>query len=127
MSINPVSAIVTPNDLARDSTPRVGPRRVAAAAKQPDMGPRSNREVPQPQSAPATFELPQDEVQVQRDPAGSGQIVIKYLDGKGNLILQVPSSQVLGLARAIEQTFAAQAKDRAETPPPAEEGATHAD
>jgi hypothetical protein len=72
--------------------------------------------------------MPQDEVQVQRDPAGSGQIVIKYLDDKGNLVLQVPSSQLLGLARAIEQTFNEQARDRAaasEAQTAAEQGAPH--
>jgi uncharacterized FlaG/YvyC family protein len=49
--------------------------------------------------------MSQDEVRVQRDSGVNSQIVIKYLDSKGNLILQIPSSQVLGLARAIEQAL----------------------
>jgi len=44
----------------------------------------------------------EDEVQVQRD-SSTGAIVIKYLDQAGNVVLQVPSSQVLSLARAIEK------------------------
>ena len=32
-----------------------------------------------------------------------GAIVIRYLDAHGNVVLQVPSSQVLELARSIRQ------------------------
>jgi uncharacterized FlaG/YvyC family protein len=49
---------------------------------------------------------------VQRDDESNGQIVIKYLDHSGQVILQIPSSQVLGLARAIEKTFEEQASHR---------------
>jgi uncharacterized FlaG/YvyC family protein len=54
-------------------------------------------------------EMPRDEVQVQRVNGASGDIVIRYIDASGNLILQIPSSQVLGLARAIEQALEEQA------------------
>jgi uncharacterized FlaG/YvyC family protein len=58
--------------------------------------------------------MPTDEVQVQRDSATT-EIVIKYLDGSGNVILQVPSSQVLDVARAIDQGLQQESKDRATT------------
>lgn len=121
MSINPVSNI-TSNDLASDPNLRVAPQR--SAAHRSDSEPRPTREIKKPQSDPASFELPQDEVQVQRDPAGSGQIIIRYLDSKGNLILQVPSSQLLGLARSIEETLSAQAKSHA-ADDATEQGDTH--
>ena len=54
-------------------------------------------------------QMPQDEVQVQRVNGAGGDIVIRYLDASGNLILQIPSSQVLGLARAVEQALEEQA------------------
>jgi biopolymer transport protein ExbD len=55
-------------------------------------------------------ELPQDEVQVQRD--SQNQIVIKYLDGSGRVIFQVPSSQIVALQRAIEQALEDQVQRR---------------
>jgi len=63
--------------------------------------------------------MPQDEVQVQRDSGTNGDIVIKYMDHFGNVVLQIPSSQVLGVAHAIDQELAQEAKARAvasETP-----------
>jgi uncharacterized FlaG/YvyC family protein len=122
MSINPVSATI-PNDFAPDSTPRGRGQSSAAAEKQVEMEPRPNREIRKQQPEPVSTELAEDEVQVQRDPAGSGQIVIKYLDSKGNLILQVPSPQVLGLARAIEESFSVEAKAHAAND--AEQGENH--
>lgn len=110
MSINPVSASIS-NDLASDTEGHADTQRTPAASES-DLERRSNRELPNPPSPSAPPELPQDEVEVQRDPAGSGQIVVKYLDAKGNLILQVPSAQVLKLARSIEQALDSQAKSR---------------
>jgi hypothetical protein len=49
---------------------------------------------------------------VQRDPETT-EIVIKYLDRSGSVILQVPSSQVLGVAHAIDQDLAQEAKVQA--------------
>jgi len=57
--------------------------------------------------------MAQDEVQVQRTDGVSGDIVIKYVDASGSLILQIPSEQVLGLARAVERAIEAQDNRRA--------------
>jgi len=54
----------------------------------------------------------QDEVQVQRTNDGRGDIVIRYVDPHGNLILQIPSSQLLGLARAIDHALEEQASQK---------------
>ena len=110
MSINPVSNIPS-NDPASNAELALGTHRTPAAHDS-DSEPRANRETSGQQPSAAPSELPQDEVQVQRDPAGSGQIVVKYLDAKGNLILQVPSEQVLKLARSIEQTLDLKARSR---------------
>ncbi len=56
-------------------------------------------------------ELPQDEVEVQRDQA-MAEIVVKYLypERSGSVILQVPSSEALGVAHAIDEYLAQDAK-----------------
>lgn len=66
-------------------------------------GTKSNREIAEIRTQTKEAELPQDEVQVQRD--GQNQIVIKYLDSSGKIIFQVPSSQILALQQAIEQAL----------------------
>jgi len=53
---------------------------------------------PQPQ-------LPEDEVQLQRDSELPNELVVRYVDGSGNLILQVPAEQVLQFERAIAAEF----------------------
>jgi len=55
----------------------------------------------------------QDAVQVQRETGN--QIVIRYLDRCGQVIVQVPSSQVLELEKAIEQALEAQQVSQAES------------
>ncbi|MFZ1158399.1 MAG: hypothetical protein WAO10_11495 [Candidatus Sulfotelmatobacter sp.] len=62
-------------------------------------------------SSPA--QLPQDEVQVQRDSQIKDEVIIKYLNtATGDLILQVPSAEVLSVDRGIYQEFQQQAKVR---------------
>lgn len=76
----------------------------------PDSEPLPIRQTNIPTKQKKTVELPQDEVQVQRD--SQNQIVIKYLDGSGRVIFQVPSSQVVALQRAIEQALEDQVQRR---------------
>ena len=77
-----------------------------------ESGTKPTAEHPPSKAAPESAEMPRDEVQVQRVNGASGDIVIRYLDASGNLILQIPSSQVLGLARAVEQALEDQASRR---------------
>lgn len=115
MSINPVQgteAIQIPPVEARARQQPPAPAR--ARAQEPDSGNLPKKEIRVPESAAASFEIPQDEVQVQRDSETNGVIVIKYLDHSGSVILQVPSSQVLGMMRAIDQDFAEKGKARSE-------------
>jgi uncharacterized FlaG/YvyC family protein len=91
---------------------------------QPDSGrvPEQNSDLLQ--NAHSSIEMPEDEVQVQRDSEADGVIVVKYLDHSGNLIVQVPSSQVLSVMRGINQDFQAEAKVRSSrsAEPPANQG-----
>ena len=111
MSIDPVTAINPAADSASGATP------VRQSGEAPDprpsrrsiSGTKPTVETPSGKLTSPAPEMPQDEVEVQRANDGSGDIVIRYMDPNGNLILQIPSSQVLGLARAIEHALEEQA------------------
>ena len=79
----------------------------------PDSGTPAKRENQGVQDAASAPEMPQDEVEVQREGKLNGEIVIKYLDRSGDVILQVPSPQVLNLDRSIAHDTASPA----ESPP----------
>lgn len=114
MSTNPVQApnllnsLEGPRSLGPDARSRQSSELPRQLAK-PNSGAEPKPVRHDLEHAPQSFELPQDVVQVQRDRETNNQIVIRYLDASGELILQVPSSQVLGLSRAIAQTFEEQA------------------
>lgn len=85
----------------------------AERAAQPETGNLPKQEQPGTRNVPSPADLPQDEVQVQRDSQIRDEVVIKYLNtATGDLILQVPSEQVLSVDRGIYQEFQQQAKAR---------------
>jgi len=86
----------------RDAQVSISENRSAASSS--NSGSEPKQALHEKETTSQSSELSQDEVQVQQD-GGDGKIVIRYLDGSGNLILQVPSPQVLGLARAIDQAL----------------------
>jgi hypothetical protein len=111
MSINPVSGIEAASTQWADGNPyRNGSAAANPRPAPPDPGTSPKQEAHLSQSTPSLAELPQDEVQVQRDSGTNDEIVIRYVDRYGQLILQVPSSQVLEVARAIDQEMAQEAK-----------------
>ena len=116
MSINPVPAVGNATNSApttggvRPFHGRTSEHQVPSA--QPNSGPGPRQEIRQRSQTSEPSETAKDEVQVQRDSESNGQIVIRYLDHAGQVILQVPSSQVLGLARAIERALEEQATRR---------------
>jgi hypothetical protein len=136
MSINPVQGI-GPADATRfdNANSRPAPQTQAgetAKSAQPAAGNPPKQEVRASETAKLSAPLPQDEVEVQRDSTADGEIVIKYLDHSGNVILQVPSSEVLGVTRAIDRDFQREAKLRASVSGTAsananEGGKTHGD
>jgi len=107
-SINPVSeteaAAVTGNGANASAPQRARAVVSTGSPVSPDKGSAPNPEVRTPQNTAVSAELPQDEVQVQRDGA-SGKVVIRYLDPHGNLIVQIPSSEVLRLAQAVDRAL----------------------
>jgi len=56
-------------------------------------------------SVSPTYELPQDVVEVHQDPEDKGQVIIRHLDKAGDVVLQVPSNQELGVEHGIAQEF----------------------
>jgi hypothetical protein len=114
MSTNPVQTIATADNsqLGSEDLRSKSAQTSVPSSGTPDSGTSPKQETSQPSQTAALAEFPQDEVQVQRDSQTNGDIVIRYVDHLGDLVLQVPSSQVLGLARAIDQALAQEAKAR---------------
>jgi len=117
MSINPAQAV---GPEAAVQPAETNPRPLAAhggtvpvpGSSQPESGNAPKQEASVSPNPASSSELPQDEVQVQRDSQTNGDIVVKYLDHSGNVIVQIPSTELLGLARAINEDFQRQAKAR---------------
>jgi hypothetical protein len=65
----------------------------------------STEETPGPQKAQIVTSSTQDEVKVQLEPPGE-IVVYQFVNQQGSLILQVPSEQILSLARQIAQELA---------------------
>ncbi len=125
MSINPVPGIVPVGEVApgegqpraRQSQSAPAPEPAVKTEAPPDLGTPPKQERSSPEIAPAAAEFPQDEVQLQQDPQMKNQVIVRYLDkATGDVVLQVPSAQVLAVARAIYEDFQKQ------TAPPADEG-----
>jgi hypothetical protein len=120
MSINPAPMIWPATEpQLEDANPRPQPPQPVSengGPAQTDSGNSPTADTAILPGAPQAAEPPQDEVDVQRDSQTGGDVVIQYKDQSGNLILQVPSSQVLGLERALRQEFRekADAQARAE-------------
>ncbi len=116
MSIDPVTTIRP----ATDSLPAPGnirdqqlsPAATPANCAQPNSACKPKEEIRDLRNDSQSSELPRDEVQVQQGSETNGRIVIKYLDHSGKLILQVPTSQVLGLARAVDRALEEQTQTR---------------
>jgi hypothetical protein len=122
MSINPATDVTYAIDTQLPGKQmRAGESAPLQRPPAPVLGVRPQRDFPDGSSEPISAETPVDEVQVQQT---SGRIVIRYLDHSGDLILQVPSSQVLGLARAIEEALEQQTKSRGENSPEPVKGGT---
>jgi hypothetical protein len=117
MSIHPVQGTGPANETQfADANVRPWPPRssapAAAGSSQLNSEVAPKQELRNPQNESASREMPQDVVQVQRDGGTNGEIVIRYLDRSGDVILQVPSAQVLAMTRTIDENFQQEAKAR---------------
>ncbi len=114
MSISPAPGIITSaglsctdgNDARATQSPSLG------RPTSPGLGTEPIQEIGNQKKPAPSLESSQDEVQVQQDSA-DGKIIIRYLDQSGSLILQIPSSELLRLAHAIDQALEQQARSRA--------------
>jgi hypothetical protein len=110
MSILPVS-IIGPAIEMPDSQDLRAPRRTVPA--QPDSGTAPDAKPTSSPNVSSLAEMPEDEVEVQRDSQNNGEIVVRYVDHSGNLILQMPTEQVLNMTRAIEEGLEREQQSRA--------------
>jgi uncharacterized FlaG/YvyC family protein len=113
MSISPVPATLALTEMQ----PATAHSHAQGNASGGSAEPITERE-PKPEATPVPkdslpAELPQDEVEVQRDMQSGGEIVVRYIDSSGDLILQVPTEQVLEVARAIDQNLEREQTTRA--------------
>lgn len=121
MSINPVSAISSTTEAQAPTAESHAQSRSSMASAQPVSGRDPKSESVNSPESTLLSELPQDEVEVQRDSQADGTIVVRYMDHAGNLILQVPSEQVLGVTRAIDQDLEHEQELRAKAEGPVED------
>ncbi|HEV2398256.1 MAG TPA: hypothetical protein VGS27_15045 [Candidatus Sulfotelmatobacter sp.] len=129
MSIDPVTNITSVSEAqSLDSRLNVDKANLRSFAQRgwsaTDSGTRPKQEIHGSPSSARSPEMTADEIQVQQDRQTHGRIVIRYLDHAGDVILQVPSAQVLGLQQAIEQALEQQAKLQTENNQAIDEGAT---
>lgn len=80
------------------------PEEVRAVAQVPLSGGDLYGKTVQPENAPAVAADPQDEVKVQFEPPGE-VAVYQFVSQDGTLIVQVPSEQMLNIAREISQAM----------------------
>jgi len=74
----------------------------------PGSGSVLTGEISNSQNSPPVFARPPDEVKVQFEPPGE-ITVYQFVDQYGDVILQVPTQQLLNLARQIAQELAEEA------------------
>jgi hypothetical protein len=90
----------------------------------PSSGYGPTQEAPVQKDVSPASQLPEDEVQLQRDSGLQNELIVRYVDKTGNLILQVPAEQLLNLERAIAAEFQ-QAKPPATTEGENQKGGSH--
>lgn len=122
MSINPVPAAGPVNEApagalqphVRQSQSDSTPDPVGTVTPS-DLGTPPKQESSIANYAPLPAEFPEDEVQLQQDSEIKDQVVVRYLDkASGQVVLQVPSAQVLAVDRGIYDEFRKQASPATE-------------
>lgn len=121
---------VNPNEGSSRAQARPESGAAAEEAAQPVSGTLPKEETSTAKSAPSTYELLDDVVEVHQDPETKDRVIIQYLDQAKNVVLQVPSSEELSVERGIAQDLQEAAKLRANastTTGNEERGKTHGD
>jgi hypothetical protein len=117
MSIAPVASF-PPANTEHSADPAVGSGHAPVSGganrpAQPVSETLSKKESSAAKNIPATYELPEDVVEVHQDPDIKSQVIVEYLDSAKDVVLQVPSNQELAVERGISQEFQQAAKLRA--------------
>lgn len=76
----------------------------ASKSQSPSSGNDLIREAPKPQNSSPVPAFVQDEVKVQWD-SSDHLMIYQFVNQSGSLVLQVPSEEVLGVARGIEESL----------------------
>jgi hypothetical protein len=133
MSINPVQSFGT-ESAAQASAPNLRPPRPQPASvtvtihsqEQPGSGTFPNPETRPAQKAAAEPVRAEDVVQVQHDSQITDEVIIMYtVEATGRVILQVPSAEVLSVARGISQDLRQEAKLESKSTASPAEGVDH--
>lgn len=138
MSIAPVQSFPPANNSEQINNAGVRPNQSPARSVSPSVEELAKpvsvtlpkQEKSATQNAPSTYEPPEDVVEVHQDPDIKNQVIVQYLDKAKNVVLQVPSSQELGVERGIAQDVQQAAKLLASANTAAtvsEEGKNHGD
>lgn len=123
MSVNPVQGFGSGSEVplgeaqppSRQSQSDPSPEAAVKGLSPPDVGTLPKQESSISNHAPAADEVPQDEVKLQQDTEIKDQVIVRYLDkASGQVVLQVPSTEVLAVDRGIYDEF------RKEAAPPME-------
>ena len=133
MSINPVQSFGNESgaqaSAANPRPPRPQPASATVAIhaqEQTSSGTFPNQEFQNAQKVATASEAPQDVVQVQHDSQITDEVIIKYtVQATGRVILQVPSAEVLSVARGIFQDLRQEAKLESKSVAGAVEGVEH--
>jgi hypothetical protein len=100
MNLGPVQFSSPPTDVQEPAQPVRSPQ-----PSQANTGTQTVRAAPKVQTqAAAAAPVGQDVVKLQYDPAVHVRIY-QFVNQSGNLILQVPSEQVLNVTRGIQESF----------------------
>ena len=120
MSIGPAQGFAAAAGSPADEATRHNPHRTnrfSSGARVPNDDPNRDTvpkaESHDPQRAPSTPLEPEDEVEVQWDTQLKNELIFKYIDGTGKVVLQVPSSEALSVKRGIQKEFDRRAGDAA--------------
>ena len=133
MSVNPVQSFGTESGAQtsavnlRPPQPQPSPVSVTVHAQvQSSSGRFPNQETQNAQKVAGESAAPQDVVEVQHDSQITDEVIIQYtVQATGRLILQVPSAEVLNVARGISQDLRQEAKLESKSTASAVEGVEH--
>jgi hypothetical protein len=134
MSISPVESYGSIGDASIANTPSTSRHTQPQAQTEnttqtypPNAGKNSKEEPQSSATSSIASPLPEDEVELQRDSELENELIVRYVDKAGNVVLQVPGQQMLSVQRAIMEEFQHTSPGQEAAPESAPEGESHGD